>query len=326
MALGGLLKRLAPKSAVRLDPAVGDPVIAELRAAAEHAAGWPVIQERLEAAPDGQARTWLLDFVSDVRGVESWIPEIVGNEPESALALLAAGARQVSWAWEARTGAEAKHVSREQFQVFHERLRVAEDWLYEAAEREPEWVAPWYYLQKSGRGLQMGQEISRLRFEAAVRRDPWHLGAHRQQLQQVCAKWSGSHERMHAFARESMLAAPEGSSLGELVAIAHLEHWLDLESGEDARYVIQDHVAEQLHEAADRSVRHPDYAPDGTKPPGWIQTYNIFAMAFSFAQEKQAAAQMFAEIGGTVTQFPWNYLNGGDPTVPFRHFRSKYGR
>ena len=328
MALGGLLKRLAPKPAVRLDPTFGDPVIGEVRAAAKaggSAGGWPVVRERLEGVPDGEGRTRLLAAFDDVAGVEVWIQDVVKAEPESALALLVAGARQVTWAWEARTSARAQQVSREQFKVFHERLRVAEDWLYEVAEREPEWVAPWYYLQISGRGLQVGQETARLRFEASVRRDPWHLGAHKQQLQQVCAKWSGSHEQMHAFARESMLAAPEGSSLGELVALAHLEHWLDLESGEDAEYVIQDHVAEQLHEAADRSVRHPDYARDG-RPPGWIHTYNTFAMAFSLAQEKQAAAEMFAGIGGAVTKFPWSYLNGGDPTVPFRHFRSKYAR
>jgi hypothetical protein len=332
MALGGLLRRWGRRQPeVLLDPTLGDPVIAELQAAAAEAGrsapggGWPVIRGRLEAVPDGQGRTWLLDHVDDVAGVEEWIQDVVKAEPESALPLLVAGARQVAWAWEARTGAEARHVSREQFKVFHERLRVAEDMLYEVAEREPEWVAPWYYLQTSGRGLQVGAETARLRYEASVRRDPWHLGVHRQQLQQVCAKWSGSHEQMHAFARESMLAAPEGSSLGELVAVAHLEHWLDLESGEDAEYVIQDHVSEQLHEAADRSVRHPDYDRDG-KPPGWIQTYNVFAMAFSFAQEKEAAAEMFAAIGGTVTKFPWSYINHGDPTEPFRHFRSKYAR
>jgi hypothetical protein len=316
------LKRWGPRPMARLDPAVGDPGLAELRKAAK-AKDWAGMRGRLEAVPDGWDRTWLLVHAVKVAGIEGWIPEAIAAEPESALAVLVSGARQIEWAWEARTGARAQHVSRERFEAFHERLRVAEALLYDVAEREPEWVAPWYFLQVAGRGLQVGPEIARLRFEASVRRCPGHPGAHRQQLQQVCHKWGGSHEQMHAFARESMLSAPEGSALGELVAIAHLEQWLDQdEDGAGHSYMYQDDVAEQLREAAERSIWHPDFG----RPRGWIETYNTFAMAFSLAGEKKAAAELFPAIGGIVTPFPWQYINGADPTVPFRALRSDAGR
>ncbi|MGW8666110.1 hypothetical protein [Streptomyces niveus] len=294
-----------------------DPDLAGMRAAAVRR-DWPDLRERLGEIPDGQERTWLLASVADVAGIEGWIPAVIAAEPDSSLALLVSGARRVSWAWEARTGARAQHVSREQFQTFHKRLRVAEEELYEVAEREPGWVAPWYFLQMSGRGLQVGQETARLRFEAAVGRCPGHPGAHRQQLQQVCAKWSGSHEEMHGFARTSMLKGPEGSPLGELVALAHLEHWLDLEGGEDAAYIRRPDVVAELHEAADRSVRHPAYE----RPRDWISMFNTFAMAFSLAGEKKAAGAFFAALEGRVTNFPWQYIES-DPTRAFAKWRAK---
>lgn len=316
MRLFGRFSRSAP----RTDPDYWDPDLARLRAAAG-GRDWSAMREQLSAVPEGQERTWLLAHAAKTAGIEEWIPAVIAAEPDSALALLVSGARRVSWAWEARTRARATNVSREQFQTFHERLRVAEEQLYEVAEREPDWVAPWYFLQTSGRGLQVGQDISRLRFEAAVKRCPEHLGAHQQQLQQVCAKWSGSHEEMHAFARTSMLNASQGSALGELVAIAHLEQWGELEPGEDAKYIRRADVVAELHEAADRSIRHPTHG----RPRGWLNTYNSFAMAFSLAGEKKAAAELFNAVDGRVTEFPWQYINGADPVKPFRTWRDAVG-
>ncbi|MCZ4120975.1 hypothetical protein [Streptomyces sp. H39-S7] len=302
----------------RLDPAFGDAGLRALRAAAK-AADWPAMSEQLSAVTDGQDLTWLLANVSEVAGIEKWIPAVVAAEPDAPLPRLVSGARHVIWAWEARSAMRAVHVSREQFQLFHERLRVAEELLYEVAEREPEWVAPWHFLLMAGRGLEVGPEISALRFEAATRRYPGHLGSHQQRLQQLCPKWSGSREQLHAFARDSMLAAPEGSPLGELVAAAHLEDWLDSRDDSTVDRLRSHGVIEQLHEAADRSVRHRDY----TRPREWARGFNTFAMAFALAGEKAAAAEMFRSVGGTVTQFPWMYL--GNPALNFRVWRRRVG-
>ncbi|MER5889350.1 hypothetical protein ABT160_36465 [Streptomyces sp. NPDC001941] len=314
---GRSLKRLVGRAggpAARLDG--GDPLAPLAKQAAEHG-DWPTVRQLLEERPEDEDRTGLLWAVSEAAGVEQWIPGVIEAEKDSALPVLVAGVRHVSWGWEARSAARASHVSREQFQVFHERLRVAEEHLYEAAEREPGWASPWYALQVSGRGLEVGQEVARRRFDATVRRYPHHLGAHQQQLQQLCAKWSGSHEEMHAFARRSMLDAPGGSLLGQLVAIAHVEHWLHLESGEDAAYIGTPEVNDSLREALERSLLHPDCA-FGT---GWVQTANTFAMAFALAGEQDSARDCFDLVDGSVSEFPWSYL-GGDPVEAFRKYRS----
>ncbi|MFK8912690.1 hypothetical protein, partial [Streptomyces sp. YS-3] len=285
------------------------------------AGDWAGVRALLESRPEGEDRIDLLWAVADTAGVEKWIGKAAEAEPQSALPLLVAGSRQISWAWEARTSARAQHVSREQFEVFHDRLRTAEKMLYEVAEREPGWTSPWYGLLVTGRGLQVGEPAARRRFEAAVRRDPYHLGVHRQRLQQVCHKWGSSHEEMHAFARRAALAAPEGSLLGELVALAHLEHWLDLEDGEDTAYLRNPEVRTSLRDAAERSVLHPDFVPR----LGSVQVNNSFAMAFSLVGDTASARACFEATGGYVTESPWHYLNHVDPTVPYRKYRAAAG-
>lgn len=304
----------------RVDPAYGDPELAEVRAAA--AAGrWPEVRAHLTAAAesgDGEQLTWLAEGVMLTAGAELWLPDAVAAEPDSPLPLLLTGARHIEWAWEARTRKMAKYVSEEQFRTFHARLRIAEDQLYEVAERAPDWAAPWYFLQITARGLQVGQQAAARRFEAAVRRRPGHPAAHRQQLQQLCRKWGGSHEAMHAFARASMLAAPEGSPLGELVAVAHLEQWLD-EEDDNPGYLRRSSVVLSLYEAAERSVHHPDYV----RHRDWTRGFNTFAMAFAQAGEADAAADLFRVLDGRVTEFPWMYLDGQDPTAPFGSLRAR---
>ncbi|GHF55533.1 hypothetical protein GCM10010218_41330 [Streptomyces mashuensis] len=311
-------------STVQLDPDHGDPAAAALRAATR-AGDWRAMNHQLAAVPQGEYSDGLvIGAVMETNGVEQWIPQVVAAEPQSALAHLVSGARHIGWAWQARGGGYASDVSREQFQVFFERLRVAEDALYRTAELRPDWSAPWYLLQMSGRGLQVGQEIQRRRFEATVRRCPGHMGAHQQQLQQLCKKWGGSHQEAHAFARSAMLAAPLGSPFGKLVASAHIEEALSGEGRDLTAHLSRPEVLAQLHEAADRSFRHPHFAHHIT-PGGWIPVYNTFAMAFSLAGDVTAARHCFTALGDHATEWPWQYLNGGDPAKAFTTWRAKAG-
>lgn len=303
----------APRVVEDLD----DPAVAEVTALSR-AGDWTALRERLFAvADDGQLLSSYVDRATDVPGVDGWMESVLDAEADSPMVQLFAGAHHVHWAWEARTGARAEHVSREQFRVFHERLRIAERLLYDAVEGLSGSAAPWYFLQMCGRGLQVGSEVARLRFEATVKRCPEHVGAHRQQLQQVCRKWGGSHEEMHAFARTAVLDGRKGNPLGELVPIAHLEHWLDLPSGEDDAYLRQPAVVAELHEAADHTVRHSEHG----RPLLWVHAFNAFAMAFWKAGDRRAAADFFAELDGRVNDFPWYYL-GNDAAAVYRKARN----
>ncbi|MFE5589587.1 hypothetical protein [Streptomyces sp. NPDC056549] len=318
--LGNTLGRWTGRPVARVDKDSGEPDARLVREAAE-SADWATVRNVLEARPESEDRTDLLWAVGEVAGTERWISDVMAAEPQAPLPRLVAAVRHISWAWEARTAARASHVSREQFQLFHDRLATAETWLYEIAEREPGWTSPWYGLQVTGRGLQVERDVARRRFEATVRRDPHHLGAHQQRLQQVCDKWGGSHEEMHAFARAAAFAAPGGTLLGQLVAVAHLEHWLALDPGPDSRYISRPEVVASLGEAADHSIRHPDFV----RGRGWLQVYNTFAMAFALAGDVASARDCFRATEGRVTEFPWYYLDGSDPAKAYKQYRSYAG-
>jgi hypothetical protein len=304
-----------------IDPSYGDARLKAIREAAKQGVGkWPVIRGHLAAAEDGEDLTFLLEGLQSVSGPERWLGEVAAAEPGDALPLLASGARHVQWAWHARTGFEAKYVSEEQWELFRARLRTAEELLLEAAEREPTSAAPWYFLQISGRGLQVGPDVAERRFEATCRRSPGHVAAHRQHLQQLSAKWGGSRERMHAFARESALAAPAGSPMGMLVAQAHLEEWLDLGGDPESSYFREAEVAAALHQAAARSVYHADFV----RRRDWPLAFNTFAMAFALAGDHRLAGPLFQVLGSRATEMPWAYLDGQSPLVPFLALRDRF--
>ncbi|BBB01002.1 hypothetical protein RVR_8230 [Actinacidiphila reveromycinica] len=274
-----------------VDRSFGDPRLAAMREAAHGGATrWPEVRGHLEAADGHEDLTFLVEGVQDIARVEQWTAEVVAADPGDTLALLVCGARHVEWAYQARNRGTAG--SGEQEKLFRERLTAAEERLYEVAGREPSWAAPWYFLQVSGRALQVGQEEAERRFEEVGRRAPGHVAAHRQHLQQLCAKWGGSQERMHAFAREAALSAPEGSGLGQLVAQAHLEDWKEAGGDPDSTLLHAPETVRALHEAGARSVHHPAFVRRGD----WAVGVNTFALAFALAGEDAAARAMFRMV------------------------------
>ncbi|WP_329132325.1 hypothetical protein OG552_12745 [Streptomyces sp. NBC_01476] len=320
-----------------IDPSFGDPRLKEIRAAAtEGPTAWPAIRPHLAAAAQAPAQaptpaptpapehapedlTFLTEALQTAAGLERWIGEVIAAAPGDPLPLLASGARHIGWAWHARGGPDAPHVSEEQRNLFRARLATAEEHLSEAARLAPSWATPRYFLQISGRGLELGPETARHRFEETLRRAPGHAAAHREHLRQLAPKWGGSEEEMLAFAREAMLAAPGGSPLGELVALAHLEKWLALGADPLSAYLGGPAVLTALHDAAARSVYHPAFV----RHRDWTLSFNTFAMAFSLAGDYAAARPLFRALGTRATETPWQYLDERSPLVPFFEWRTR---
>ncbi|RKN44984.1 hypothetical protein [Streptomyces hoynatensis] len=282
---------------------------------------WPEVRRQILAAPQ---EDWAMPL-SGLRGVADvrpWLAGLIATEPEPALALLASGSCHIVWAWDAYTAAAkaaGRDIDHRRCPEFQERLRIAEAHLHEAIEREPTWAEPWHQLLFTARGLHVGPDAARERFETAVRLVPGHLGAHAQYLQQLTPKWGGSEEAAHHFAHAVTAGAPPGSPLGVLIAQAHLESMVARKGGALA-YLRRPAVRRDLHEAAERSVRHPAYR----RTAGWIWQHNVFAMAFALAGEREAARDMFRLLGGRISASPWSYLNAG-PVRGYRQWRHRCG-
>jgi hypothetical protein len=280
--------------------ALGDTRVLTLVEAAD-AGDWAAVKAALAPFDLGRDHQ-VLGELADLDGVQEWIGRAVEEDKEHrATALLISGTRYISWGWEARTRALAVDVTPEQWRVFHERLHIAEEQLLEAAALRPEWVTPWRSLLTSGRGMSLGPAVNETRFDAALRRDPLDLETHVEWVSQLQPRWGGEPGEALAFAREAFAGAPEGHRLGCVIAMAHIEDWVE---SDRENCLITPEIQDELLDAAERSVLHPAYV----RRPGWQHDFNMFAMALSLASESIASPRVFRELGGAYTSWPWRYM------------------
>ncbi|MFJ4685206.1 hypothetical protein ACIQNG_05010 [Streptomyces sp. NPDC091377] len=291
--------------------ALGDIRVLGLVEAAE-AGDWEAV--KAACAPFDLGRDHrVLGELTDLDGVQDWIGRAVAEDKEHrATALLISGARHIHWGWEARTAARAVHVTRDQWRVFHERLQIAEEHLLEAAELRPEWITPWRQLLTSGRGMSLGRVVNENRLDAALRRDPLDLETHVAWLSYLQPRWNGEPGQALAYAREVAARAPEGHRLGCVIAMAHIEEWVESDDGE---CLDTPEIQEELREAARRSILHPAYE----RGPGWQHDFNTFAMALSLASESVVTSRVFHALDGARTEWPWEYMP--EPEKAYARFR-----
>ena len=290
----------------------GDPVLAELLGLAA-ARDWTALRAGLAGFGGHDLSSLIGNVCAQTPDVGQWVP----RDESDALAQAVLGADAIERGWEVRTSMRAQHVSQDQFMEFHRMLRAAEDHLYAAVELDPELAAPWYSLMITSRGLQYDPDVNWRRFDALLRRAPGHLGGHRQMLQNLCAKWSGSHEQMHEFAAEAMSGA-HGGLLAELVADAHIEHWLDLGDRKGGReYMHKAEVRAELQKAAELTVFRPGYSSPRTP----YLAPNLFAMAFGLAGLWTQSVRAFEATAGVVTG-RWIYMSEKEPEKFYTNWRN----
>ncbi|MDH6213028.1 hypothetical protein [Streptomyces pseudovenezuelae] len=280
--------------------ALGDTRVLALVEAAD-AGDWEAVKAALAPFDLGREHQ-VLGELAELDGVQDWIGRAVEEDKEHrATALLISGARHISWGWEARTADRAVNVTQEQWRIFHERLHIAEEQLLEAAELRPEWVTPWRRLLTSGRGMSLGPAVNETRRDAALRRDPLDLETHIEWLSYLQPRWSGEPGQALAFAREAFAGAPEGHRLGCVIAMAHIENWVE---SDNKNCLVAPEIQDELLDAAERSILHPGYA----RFPGWQEDFNTFAMAFSLASSRSALPRVFQQLRGAYTPWPWKYM------------------
>ncbi|MEU2929906.1 hypothetical protein ABZ636_33370 [Streptomyces sp. NPDC007251] len=273
---------------------------------------WPAVKAALAPFDPGRDHLVLAEL-ADLDGVQDWIGRAIEEDKEHrATALLISGARHIAWAWEARTSARAVDVTQEQWRIFHERLHIAEEQLFEAAESRPDWITPWRRLLTSARGMSLGPVVTETRLDAALRRDPLDLETHIEWVSQLQPRWGGEPGQALAFAREAFARAPEGHRLGCVIAMAHIEDWVESDSKD---CLDNPRIQAELRDAAEHSILHPAYE----RRPGWQQDFNMFAMALALSAESSVAPRVFHELAGAYTPWPWQYM--AQPEKMYARFR-----
>jgi hypothetical protein len=304
----------AGSSGPTFDPYDNTPELIPLRTAAQ-AGDWRAVRACFAALDSVDQLASASSLVADIDGVENFLERAAADLPGDPLPRTLLAERYVYIGWDIRSGARAQHVSQDQFTQFHDWLRRAEQLLIEVCAEQPAYAPAWTARLMTARGLQLGQAEARRRYDRLSAHHPHHYRAQTQLLQQLCPKWGGSWDAAHGFARECATAAPDGANSGALVALAHIEHWLDLDSGERTAYMRGLPVRDDLRNAARVSVLHAGHRPDWNS----IGAHSAFAFAFSIGGHFADAAPHFAFLGDRATEFPWQYLT--DQKSAFLKFR-----
>jgi hypothetical protein len=235
------------------------------------------------------------------------------------------GLSRIGWAWEARGSGRASEVAEEAWPVFAERLELAEADLQEAAGRAAKDALPWAYLLLTGRGLEVGVDELRRRWDEARRRAPeaWHPSW--SMLEALTEKWSGSHDLMFQFAREVSGSAAEGSALHALIAEAHLQRWLHFRMEDppdrpgELSYYRSPEVQEELRRAWARGPGSPAFRAGRFAP----NQRAAFAFAFTLGADDASARAVFDQLDRVTTE-PWQHL--GEPMEAFKAARRQVYR
>lgn len=301
-------------SPLPVDELLGDPDAHRFRR--ELAEGrWKEFHDFLEGTTDWDYRHFYANNLSKISGRPDWLDEWVSARPRSALPFLFRGSHGVHWAFQARGAEGAKTVPEDAWPVFQARLAEADRDLARAAALDTSDPTPFARGIWVAMGLSLGQPEIRRRFGEAERRHPLNGAADYAMVQALARKWFGSHQEMFAFARSVSAQAPYGHSGHKMIALAHLEQWLDLPRESRPGYFLAHSVKGEIRAAADRSVRSPRYVRTMLAPNDW----NVFAMCFGLMRDYDAQLEQMRMIGPLVTPHPWHYQ--GNPRQAYERAR-----
>lgn len=237
--------------------------------------------------------------------LDAWRQERPGD-PDLALV---AAELEIDRAWEIRTAARARHVSREQFRAFHTLLHDAEPILRTAADLNPGDPVPWRVLISHAMGLGAPRTVFDEYLARGREADPHDVGLHARAVQYLAEKWYGSHAEMFEFAESAAAAAPEGSPLRGLPLHAVTEYALEHDAGIEKGPVAWSRI-ERLVEAC--LPLSAGYEPGDRRAAGFR---NHLALALIRSKRQADALDVFRLIGTDARTFPWAYL--GDPREIF---------
>ncbi|MFF4798123.1 hypothetical protein ACFY1U_06890 [Streptomyces sp. NPDC001351] len=286
-----------------VDPFDVLPELAALRTAARDE-DWSATQGFFAGLGSPDDVSFAAGLLAGVERTEAYLERAAKALPADPLPRTLVAERYIRIGWRLRGGGRARNVSREQFKDFHEWLRKAEQLLIEVCAEQPAFTPAWTARLLTARGLELGQSEARRRYDRLAEHHRPYFRAQSQLLQQLCPKWGGSWEAAHGFAQECASAAPEGSDAGILIAEAHIEHWLDLDGAEATEYLRDVKVRNELRQAAQISVLHPDHRPRRHHIGG----HSAFALAFSLGGHLGDAARHFTALGDTASESFWQYL------------------
>lgn len=288
----------------------------------ETTSGVPAIEAAVEAAKNGEwelpaqvlaesygdwdlrART-VMSLAKVAADDDGWLTAWREARPADRDVAVVDGEALMILAWQLRGSARAKNTTAEQFGGFHRVLPRAAEVAEQATQAVPDDPTPWFSLVTIGRGLSYNHAKFGRIWQGVVDRAPLHRAAHASALQYWCAKWSGSHERMFAFAEEAIEKSP---SLSVLMVQAAYEF-------DDKKAWRQSNVQDGLE------VLLTWLAGEGANSLHVRDDLGWAVLALVQSGRAAEALPLFQKLGTYAGGAPWHYWE--EPVLVFDQFRAK---
>ncbi len=183
-----------------------------------------VVKQSLKAQRNADDFNAVAEACIDWMEEPFWFEDWEDADRDDTTLLLLRGIWCTQWAWEARgTAWEPKN-----YEVFVERMQVADSYLSRVSDRIPKDPTSWAWRVDCCFAFALPVEEAREIFEQARSRAPEHFMAHVRFLYYLTPKWFGSSKMMFEFARTAAHRAPAGNPLAVLIPEAHLEQAMTL--------------------------------------------------------------------------------------------------
>ncbi|MET7418674.1 hypothetical protein [Dactylosporangium sp. NPDC005555] len=246
------------------------------------------------------------------------LQRVPATDPTWLLAQTLLGVRTVQRGWGIRGTGWARNVTRQQWAGFHEHLNRAEQILIEVTAREPRQGYAWLERMIICRGISLGHDEARRRYDRLSVHHPHAYIAGYHLIQQLQPKWGGSWEKVAEFSAELLRSAPPGS-IGLLAVVAgHMERFGAADNDAEGTALLRDpKVVAQIHAVADVTVRHPAFQP-GYR---YHTAHDWFAMLFSLIGDHAAAAPHFRALAGRRTPLWSEYFD--KPGTAYANLRDR---
>ncbi|WP_433216697.1 hypothetical protein ACQP00_08275 [Dactylosporangium sp. CS-047395] len=239
------------------------------------------------------------------------------------------GASLAAAAWSVREDNHAKPVVTERL-VQEQQALVAEarSALRQAAALSRDDPVPWSELSGAVVCAPLHRTEAADTFKRACILAPDLYGAHTRHLTGLTRRWYGSQDKVIAFARTRTEQRPDGHPLHALVALAHIEGYVDgLLRGTVVgrfwrawRYFADSTVRRETDAAAERLLAGYD---DFVDHPWTMSAHQAFAALYHQAGEPDRA-KVHLELGGErAAVWPWRYF--GEPEELFAAARTASG-
>jgi hypothetical protein len=303
--LSNLFSSKTPAPVPRLDLTLGYPP-------AKHAVSfarkgdWRSLRELIAKESDITSRAFVLAACSTDATSSGWLDVWTASDPGNADAWLLTAKKWLAKGSEIRGAGRAEDVPEEAWDPFHECVDKMEQAAVKAADLRPDDPLPWQYRMTAAMVFGDPVESRMALFNEGKKRAPGYGGIYSTAVYAMTEKWGGSHSMMMHVAKEALASAPpSGTTIGNAVALAHVERWLYYGAFEKNAAAAAGHFKDA---AVQREIRAAHAKSTGLTEPGATITANMFAFCFwKMGDKKATKAELMKAKGVFDDGFPWCY-------------------